>query len=325
LNPAKSYVAQVAAPSRLHFGLLSFGAGAGRQFGGLGAMIRRPGLKLTLRASDRFEVQGPLAERAAEFARRLARALGLPGDPLCRIDIQSAPPEHVGLGTGTQLGLAVASALHPLLASGPATVQQLAAIVGRGTRSAIGTHGFASGGLLFEQGKLPGEAVSPLTARVVLPQSWRFVLFWPEDGGGLSGQEEREAFSRLGSIPEDTRRRLIDMAAGEILPAAEGGNWSTFGQALYRYGHTAGTCFAQYQHGAYASERVGNLVEAIRGQGIAGVGQSSWGPTVYAVVENEQQALNLVDALEKGGNVRPGRWMISEPAGSGATIETTLL
>ena len=119
-HPADRYEARVAAPSRLHFGLLSLGSSQGRRYGALGAMIDRPGLRLTLQGADHFEVRGPLADRAAEFARRLFQALGHPGDPPCRIQIESAPPEHVGLGTGTQLGLAVASALHPLLMTQPA-------------------------------------------------------------------------------------------------------------------------------------------------------------------------------------------------------------
>ena len=141
--PVEQYEARVAAPSRLHFGLLSFGEGDGRRFGGLGAMIDRPGLRLTLRAADRFSTEGPLADRAAEFARRVAAACGWKGDPPCAIQIEAAPPEHVGLGTGTQLGLAVAAALQPLLSPAPASVEQLAAMVSRGVRSAIGTHGFA--------------------------------------------------------------------------------------------------------------------------------------------------------------------------------------
>jgi len=284
-------------------------------------MIRQPGLRVTLRASDRFEVQGPLAARAVEFARRLATALGYPGDPPCHIQIESAPQQHVGLGTGTQLGLAVAAALQPLLSSQPATVEQLASWVGRAGRSAIGTHGFASGGLLFEPGKLPDEAVSPLGERVILPDAWRFVLFWPEDSPGLSGQQERDAFDRLCTISEETTRRLTDIATQEILPAAAAGDWTRFGDALYRYGYAAGTCFAQYQHGAYASKRVADLVSAIRRRGIGGVGQSSWGPTVYVVTQDEKQAEWLIKDLESAGEISGSRWTISEPAGSGATIE----
>jgi len=313
---ANRYQARVSAPSRLHFGLLSLGDGAGRHFGGLGAMIQR----LTVQESDRFEVQGPLADRAAEFARRLTKALGHPDDPFCRIEIESAPPEHVGLGTGTQLGLAVAAALHPLLSSQPASVAQLAQWVGRGVRSAIGTHGFAAGGLIFEQGKLASEAVSPLTARVELPRQWRFILFWPGNSHGLWGEQERAAFCSLQAIQPQTTESLLRIATQEILPAAATGDAFAFGDALFRYGHMSGNCFAQHQQGAFASTRVAGLVDAIRKLGIPGAGQSSWGPTVYAIVPDQSLAEALIQQLVSAGRLDDTKWMVVAPNNSGATV-----
>src|SRR5262245_47692582 len=101
---------QVTAPSRLHFGLWSL-AGAGRQFGGVGAMIEQPGLKLELAPAEQFVAGGPLADRAKRFAAHWA-AFHRAALPACEIRLLAAPPEHVGLGTGTQLGLAVAAGLN---------------------------------------------------------------------------------------------------------------------------------------------------------------------------------------------------------------------
>ena len=53
------------------------------------------------------------------------------------------------------------------------TPAELAQSVGRGLRSAVGTYGFVHGGMIAERGKLPGEVISPLDARVVLPEDWR--------------------------------------------------------------------------------------------------------------------------------------------------------
>src|SRR5262245_46231150 len=101
----------VSAPSRLHFGLLAFGGGQPRQFGGAGVMIRQPGLVLRISAAPQFAASGPLAERALAFARRFAEARLDRALPACRIEILAAPAEHVGLGLGTQLGLSVAAGL----------------------------------------------------------------------------------------------------------------------------------------------------------------------------------------------------------------------
>ncbi|HEX8201242.1 MAG TPA: beta-RFAP synthase, partial [Isosphaeraceae bacterium] len=141
-------------PSRLHFGLLAWGPGAPRQFGGVGLMIDRPGLELTARAAATWQAEGPLADRALGIAGRVAGSLASRGSavPAARLTIQRAPPEHVGLGTGTQLSLGVARVLAELSGLEDLTAEELAELTGRGLRSGIGLHGFAHGGLIVDGG-----------------------------------------------------------------------------------------------------------------------------------------------------------------------------
>ncbi len=47
---------RVVAPSRLHFGLLSFGHRAGRRYGGIGLMIDRPAVRLSLSGAARLTI-----------------------------------------------------------------------------------------------------------------------------------------------------------------------------------------------------------------------------------------------------------------------------
>src|SRR5262245_48972927 len=148
-----SRVVQVTAPSRLHFGLWSLAGAGGRQFGGAGAMIEQPGLQLKATfATERMGQQGAatapslLAKRATEFAHQWSTFHHRRASDF-RVEIEASPPEHVGLGTGTQLGLAVAAGLSALCDLPAQTPQELALSVGRGLRSAVGTYGFAMGGL----------------------------------------------------------------------------------------------------------------------------------------------------------------------------------
>src|SRR3954471_24403001 len=98
----------VTAPSRLHFGLYGFGQVAARQFGGLGAMVESPGLRLTASASPEFSASGPLAQRVRAFAQRWAEFYreagmldGASGElPRAAIEVLAAPAEHSGLGLG---------------------------------------------------------------------------------------------------------------------------------------------------------------------------------------------------------------------------------
>ena len=59
-----------------------------RRYGGVGAMIAGPGITLKLTPAEHLEVAGPLASRAAQFARQATRALGVDGEPACRIEIE---------------------------------------------------------------------------------------------------------------------------------------------------------------------------------------------------------------------------------------------
>ena len=139
----------VEAPARLHFGVLDLRGRLGRHFGGLGAAIPCPSLLLEAALAARLTAEGPDADRASEFARRFLAFHGLP--EAGRIVIHKAIPSHAGLGSGTQLGLAVARALAELhgLPAGPV---ELARAVARGKRSAIGTW-LAFGGVIVEGGR----------------------------------------------------------------------------------------------------------------------------------------------------------------------------
>src|SRR5580700_2476622 len=151
---------EVRAPSRLHFGLLnpaSVGAWKNvdgepaldsRLFGGIGLMVEEPGLRLRIESADNWSAHGPVADRALDFARRFAASLP-PGVVTPRsIVIEQGPPEHCGLGTGTQLGLAIAKALALACGRPKWNSIELARRVGRGGRSAVGIHGFDRGGLI---------------------------------------------------------------------------------------------------------------------------------------------------------------------------------
>ncbi|NLY02179.1 MAG: hypothetical protein GXY83_39345 [Rhodopirellula sp.] len=277
---------RVFAPSRLHFGMLSIHRAGGRRFGGIGAMVDVPGLHIAVESARHLEVAGLLAERTRQIAERLA-ASG--GETQCRIEVIQAPREHIGLGTGTQLSMAVAAGLNALAGRPPLDAIQLARCVGRGERSAVGLYGFVHGGVLFERGKADGEEISPLVARVELPSEWRFVLLCPRGVVGLSGDAERQAFASLPPAPEERAAKLDRLARESLLPAAERADFDGFSDALYEFGYLAGLSFAQEQGGPFAGRRLASLVALAR-RFARGVGQSSWGPTLFALCRDQQSA-----------------------------------
>ncbi len=285
---------RIEAASRLHFGLLSFGHENVRQYGGVGVMVASPGLQLEASAADRFEASGPGADRVVEFAQRWAAYYELPTPPACHLCITRLAPQHVGLGTGTQLGLSVATLLGRLTGRDVPAPAELAASVARGRRSAVGTYGFYHGGLIYERGKRPEEAIGELASRVALPESWRVLQICPLDRAGLSGESERKAFGQLPAVPRDVTQRLRKWVEEDLLPAARQGDLDAFGEAVYQYGVQAGCCFAAEQGGVFVSSQLADWSAALRRRGILGVGQSSWGPTLFAFLPDVETASETV-------------------------------
>ncbi len=195
-------IVHVTTPSRLHFGMLSFGNPDVSQFGGAGVMISKPRVALALSESEGFRARGPHAARVQKFASHWRDYCGLsPRELNCEILVEQAPREHVGLGLGTQLALAVAAGLNALLDRPQPPQAELAASVGRGKRSAVGTHGFMRGGIIVERGKRRGETLGRLERHLRLPAQWRVVLICPKAHAGLAGAAEQSAFNQLPAVP----------------------------------------------------------------------------------------------------------------------------
>jgi beta-RFAP synthase len=293
---------RIRAPSRLHFGLLSLpgAASPGRRFGSVGLMTEAPGLRLAVTPAPAWSAEGPLAERALAFARRFLLSLEREAQAVGphRLVVEQAPPEHAGLGSGTQLGLAVAQALAAAAGLAQRDAVALAQRVGRGERSAVGVYGFAQGGFLVDAGRGEREAIAPLVARADFPEEWRLVLAVPPWGKGRHGHLESQAFQQLASDAgrTDVLCRLVLLG---LLPALAERDLKTFGEAAYEFNARVGEAFAPIQGGIYANPRVAELVAVVRQQGVQGVGQSSWGPTVFAVLGDQERASDLAERVRQ--------------------------
>jgi beta-ribofuranosylaminobenzene 5'-phosphate synthase len=281
----------VEAPSRLHFGVLDLHGGLGRRFGGMGAAIPTPSLLVEAARAEDVEVEGADAERAAGFARRILAMFGQPGG--VRLRVHRAIPAHVGLGSGTQLGLAIARAVAELYEL-PTVTRELARAMDRGRRSAIGTWAFDSGGFILEGGRRPGtDDVAPLLARYEIPPTWRYVVVIPSAPPGLSGDAEVEAFRRLPTPDLREVERVAHLVLMRLLPGLVERDLEAFGSALSEIQRITGGWFAGAQGSVFAPGPTGPLIERLASAGAHGVGQSSWGPTAYAIVDGAEHGREL--------------------------------
>lgn len=287
----------VEAPARLHFGVLDLRGNLGRCFGGLGAAIPSPSLLLEASPGSEVTAEGPDADRAIEFARRYLSYYGLTGG--VALKVHRSIPSHAGLGSGTQLGMAIGRALAEL--SGRSTEPtELARATGRGKRSAIGTWVFALGGFIVEGGRRPGtDDLAPLLARFPLPESWRCVVAVPSGRSGLSGDAEARAFEELPPPREREVEQVSHLVLMQLLPALVEGDLPSFGQALSQIQRITGSWFAGQQGGIFAPGETERLVTEMSRAGALGVGQSSWGPSAYGLVDSPAAAAELGERVRR--------------------------
>jgi beta-RFAP synthase len=312
---------RVRAPCRLHFGMFSFGHDDRPQFGGVGVMVEPPNVEVTILAAESFSARGALADRVEGFVDRLVQAWNLSARPSCEMQVTS-PRDHTGLGVGTQLGLSVAAGLRRLLALPDISAADLALAIGRGTRSAVGTYGFERGGFVIDGGKKSPASIGHLVHSIRLPNAWRFVLVIPGAGRGLAGATEAAAFACLPPVPGTVTEALWNLTNERILPALKTADCDSFGEAVYQFNSLAGECFATVQGGAFGSSEAADLIALIRRLGVAGAGQSSWGPTVFAIARDEKHAHEIQERLSREKSTAGCEITIARPNNSGVCIDT---
>jgi len=320
----------VEAPARLHLGFLDPAGTLGRPFGSLGLVVQGASTRVLVRSApdDRDVVTAGDREAEAEVHRALQALQALQSRtgqraPL-HLHLSQVLPAHAGFGSGTQLALAVGRAFatwHRL----DLPTQELARTLGRGLRSGVGIAGFDRGGLLLDGGPSGDGRPAALLSRMTLPAAWRVLLVLDPTRRGLSGPQEREALSRLPRFGREQAADLCHRVLMQVLPGVAGDDFATFAEGLSAMQALLGEHFAPAQDGEpYTSPEVGRLMRWIgstRGPRGAAIGQSSWGPTAFAVLPCAAEAEALMRDAAQEGLVDPRlRWKVVAPRNEGARV-----
>lgn len=278
--------------ARLHLGLLDTTA----PFGGVGAMLDRPVTRIRVAPSPQFSACGPGSERVVEVARRFAAHFALDDPPGCTVEILQRPDPHTGLGSGTQLAMAVAEALCLFAERKLERLPLAVDVAGRGLRSAVGCHGYFDGGLIYESAGEGSAPLNPVRRRIELPAAWCVVLIrLAEATSGVAGEWEQANFARLPRPSDCQRQELVREIEEDLLPAAAEGDFCRWSEAVFNYNRHSGGLFAAVQGGPYNGRAIAAGIGRLRQSGIRGVGQSSWGPTIFAICETGEQAAQVKD------------------------------
>jgi len=251
---------------------------------------------------------------------RVQEALGLPQG--VDITVHEAIPEHLGLGSGTQMSLAVGTAIARIYGLG-ADTGAIAALTERGARSGIGVGSFDQGGFLVDGGRGSADRSPPVIARLTYPEDWRVVLLLDVRGQGLQGKQELEAFRRLPPFPSERAAELCRLALMQVLPALAERDLHPFASGIAELQRVVGDHFAPAQGGRFTSPAVADGLAWAEQRGFVGVGQSSWGPTGFVLTDSEAAARSLVTAARaRFGELSPLRWRIVKGCNRGSQITT---
>lgn len=297
---------RVQAPARLHLGFLDPAGTLGRRFGSLGLVIdgAETVVELGRAPSDSFEA---IAGAGAALARAREHLETLRAATDCRAPIalrlRAALPAHMGLGSGTQLALAVGRAFCTGFGLEMAT-GKLAALLGRGARSGVGAAGFDTGGLLLDGGPRADGSPALVLSRIAMPPAWRVLLVLDPRLQGLSGAAERSALAQLAPLPRATAAEICHEVLMRVLPGAAGAEFAPFAAGVNRMQELLGQHFAPAQGGqAFTSAAVGRLLRWIASHAATAIGQSSWGPAGFAILASEAEARHVLVAAQAAGVV----------------------
>jgi beta-ribofuranosylaminobenzene 5'-phosphate synthase len=295
----------VKTPSRLHFSLIDMNGSLNRINGSIGLALNSPSYELEVNPSKELEVHGGQTELFEKAAMIFYNHFNL--KEKATIQILKTIPRHVGLGSTTQAHLGIGTALSKLHNIKLST-RQMAEIMGRGGTSGIGTAVFHTGGFILDGGhslktikrenifapssisKLPPP---PVLMRYEFPTNWKFVVAIPNIQEGLHGQKEVRIFEERCPVPPQEVGEICRLILMKILPAILEEDIEEFGSGISAL---EGLGFAKLTSDLIHSATKA-CIKFMKNNGAYGVGQSSFGPTIYGIVEGAAEARKLATMI----------------------------
>ncbi|MFQ6105829.1 MAG: beta-ribofuranosylaminobenzene 5'-phosphate synthase [Candidatus Hydrothermarchaeaceae archaeon] len=292
---------KIETPSRLHITLIDLNASLGRMDGGLGIALERPRIKLRAVKSSGIAVKGSAKERYAKAAKRVISHLGIEGG--IDITVEEAFPQHIGLGSGTQIALAAGSAVVKLYGA-ELGVRDIAGIVGRGGTSGIGVAAFEKGGFILDGGHslkvkkdfMPSSASRAPPPAVVVRHDfpdWRLALIIPREGASFAGAREVDVFKKYCPIPLAEVQKLSHIILMKILPAVVEEDIEAFGEGINMV-QKVGFKRIEIELQDPKMRRLLSIAQ----EHSYGAGLSSFGPVIYSLPRHEDRLLENIPTKE---------------------------
>lgn len=231
--------------ARLHFNSLKMNQLGGRGCGGVGLAIDDPVLELEFSYNKKIIVLGSdeyLKNKAIIFARSIIKYLKISSG--IKIKIRKSFPSHIGLGSGTQLGLIVGKGIS-LLYKKKISLREIAFVNKRAGVSGIGYYSLMHGGLIIDGGYRMGpnenkktfdeHALYPpsLIGRYGFPKKWKILLITPIVSSASSEVDESSLFAKNTPIPLTEVEAICTNTLMGLVPSLLDKNYFEFMDNLF--------------------------------------------------------------------------------------------
>lgn len=316
-NSPTSQSVFVNAFARLHMGFLDLNGSQGRRFGSLGLGLNAPDTLIELAIGH--QVFGGDEEPAYVNKNKQLILKHAKIDADVSVKVHREIPRHFGLGSGTQMALAIGAGLSQLfnLDLKPADI---AAMTGRGLRSGIGIGTFECGGIVLDGGRGDETHVPPIIVQHPFPEAWRVLLVFDHTHVGVHGDEELNAFATLQDADLHETQKINHQILMRALPAIQEHDLRAFGESIALLQAYTGDYFSPIQGGRYASDQVTEVLNYLIDCGVSCAGQSSWGPTGFAVFESDEIAQQYLTKLKAKFPAEALSWLICQGSNIGASV-----
>ena len=290
----KKNTIQIISPARLHFGFLEINSNYhNNSFGGIGLSIDKFYTKIKVTKNVKIKIKGKCLDKASFFLNTFCRKQKI--KPKFLLNVEKSTPQHIGLGSGTQLALSIGRAISDL-SNLNLSIKKIANILNRSYRSNVGLINFKHGGFLIDL-KIKNKFFTNIN-KVFFPEEWKIILI-KDSKEGLHGKNEANAFKKIKNFPEKNNVRLIDLVLSKIYPSLIENNFNEFSKAITKLQSIMGNHFNVFQGGVFSSPAVSNVLNFLKKENVLGYGQTSWGPSGFAFFSNIKKAKKMETMLKK--------------------------
>ncbi|MEM1898475.1 MAG: hypothetical protein QXD36_05235 [Sulfolobales archaeon] len=284
-------VIEVRAGYRLHLGFYRFYDNP-YIYGSLGVSVEEPHISVLVRSSPILKVRCD-TKLCEELVVATARLLNIRD---VEVEVSGYLSHHVGLGSRTRILLTTYLALTNYLGV-EADVGRVINLLGGRKISGVGIYSFFYGNLVVDSGLNVNDASMHYPKLLYLyevPGNWYLIIVLPEGFKGLSEVEEVSIIRNVEAFP---KQELLYKEFVRLLTSLSLRDFNIFTNALSRIQELTGEYFSKYQGGVFAHDISEELATVMRSEGVRGIGQSSWGPTIYGFTDSYAKALSVRSSI----------------------------